>query len=160
MSAKRLARLAAGTALLGIFSQLALPIGPVPLTLQLFGAGILCGFFSKKDAIFSVLSFLLLGALGAPVFYGFQGGLFHLFGLTGGFLWGLLAACPLLGQKKKGWCLLGVVLCHLLGVLQFALVSENSLWQSFLIASLPYLLKDLILTPAGVALGKRLKGLR
>lgn len=158
MNTKRLTRIALGAALMALISQLALPLGSVPLTLQTGGCALLGGYLEKKDAPLSVTVWLLLGAAGAPVFYGFQGGLTHLLGYTGGFLWGFFPLAFFCGFKRSSWCLLGAALCHLLGVLQFSVVSGNSLWQSFLISSLPYLLKDLLLALLGTRLGKKLKG--
>lgn len=157
MKAKELTRIALFAALLAALSQLALPLGAVPLTVQVFGVA-LCGkVLGAKKSLWAVGVWLLLGALGAPVFYGFQGGIAHLLGPSGGFLWGFLGLAFFSGLSKKPWCLLGLALCHLLGVLQFSFVSGNSLWISFLQGSLPYLLKDLLLTLGGVQLGARIK---
>lgn len=159
MNAKRLTRIALGAALMALLSQLALPLGGVPLTLQVGGCALLGGYLGKKDAPLAVGVWLLLGAAGAPVFFGFQGGLAHLLGYTGGFLWSFLPLAFLCGCPLP-WCFLGVAVCHLLGTVQFSLVSQNTLWQSFLLGSLPYLAKDLLLAPLGARLGKRLKGIR
>ena len=41
-----------------------------------------------RDALFTVVVYLLLGAVGVPVFSGFQGGVGVLLGPTGGYLLG------------------------------------------------------------------------
>ena len=157
MSAKRLTRIALSAALLAVLSQLAVPFGPVPLTVQVLGAAFCGQFLGKKAGPCAVAVWLLLGAAGAPVFYGFQGGATHLLGYTGGFLWGFFPLAFFCAGKKKGRCFLGVAVCHLLGVLQFAAVSGNGIFSAFLQGSLPYLLKDILLALAGVQLGKRIK---
>ena len=74
-------------AVTAIMAQIAIPMPQgVPMTLQTFAvtlAGIILG--SKRGAI-SMLIYLLLGAVGLPVFSGFRGGLGMLVGPTGGFL--------------------------------------------------------------------------
>ena len=159
MNVKRLTRIGLGAALMALISQFALPLGGVPLTLQVAGCALLGGYLGKRDAPLSIGVWLLLGAAGAPVFYGFQGGLPHLLGYTGGFLWSFIPLAFFCGCRLS-WCFFGVALCHLLGTVQFSIVSGNDLWQSLLIGSLPYLPKDLLLALLGARLGKRLKGVR
>ena len=63
-----------------------LPFTPVPVTLQVLVvllSGLLLGVRRGASA---QLSYLVLGAVGAPVFAGFSGGLGHLLGPTGGYL--------------------------------------------------------------------------
>lgn len=73
-------------------AQLSIPIGPVPIVLtNLFVllAGLLLG---PRYAAGSVALYLLLGAIGLPVFAQGKGGIAHFLGPTGGFLFGFLAA--------------------------------------------------------------------
>ena len=94
--------------------------------------------------------YLALGAVGIPVFAGFSGGIGSFVGMTGGYLWAFLPMAFLCGlgarQKNRALALtvgfLGLVVCHLCGSFQFALVSAVSPWNAFLLASAPYLLKD------------------
>ncbi len=139
------------TAIICVFSQIAIPTTVLPITLQIFGV-CLCGYIlGGKYSLLSVLCYILLGLIGLPVFYGFQGGAHHLFNLTGGFIIGFLplALCCAISHKfKKGIFkvilgILGVLVCHIIGVLQFMLISSNNFVASFLVASLPYLLKDI-----------------
>ena len=63
-----------------------LPFTPVPLTLQVLVV-VLSGFLlGARGGASAQLSYLILGAVGAPVFAGFTGGLGHMLGLTGGYL--------------------------------------------------------------------------
>ncbi len=139
------------TAVICVFSQIMVPTPILPVTLQVFGI-CLCGYLlGAKFSILSVLCYILLGAVGLPVFYGFQGGAHHLLSFTGGFILGFLPlafCCGIFKNSKSnilkiGFGVLGVIICHLMGVLQFSLVSSNGFFESFLIASLPYLLKDI-----------------
>jgi len=85
-------------------AQIAFWIGPVPITGQTFAvllAGALLG--SKRGAL-SQLTYLGIGALGAPVFAGWMGGPGVLLGPTGGYLLGFVAAAFVVGfLAERGW---------------------------------------------------------
>ena len=139
------------TAVICVFSQIAVPTPVLPVTLQVF-AVCLCGYLlGAKLSLLSVLCYILLGAVGLPVFYGFQGGAQHLLSLTGGFIFGFLPltfCCGVFSKARSnllkiGFGIVGVLICHLIGVLQFCTVSSNGFLEGFIIASLPYLLKDI-----------------
>lgn len=145
LSVRELILVALFAALLALLSQLAIPLpSGVPATLQTFAVA-LCGFtLGVKKGTIAVAVYLLLGAIGLPVFAGFLGGVGVFVGVTGGFLWGFLALAALCGTGRVCLAPLGLMACHALGVAQFALVAQTSLGQSFVLVSLPYLLKDAI----------------
>ena len=89
---------AAFTALIIVGSYVAIPIGAVPITLQslfVLLSGLLAG---KRIALTSVGLYLVLGAVGLPVFSGGGGGFAHFSGPTGGFLFGLLLMALISGS--------------------------------------------------------------
>lgn len=152
-SVKKLMVSAMFTAIIAVLAQVAipLPIG-IPVTLQTFAMA-LCGFIlGWKYGGLSVLVYLLLGAVGVPVFASFHGGIGVLFGMTGGYLSGFLFMVALCGlgvnRKHKAASILlgiaGLAVCHILGVIQFAAVSGSPMLYAFSVASLPYLLKDVV----------------
>jgi biotin transporter BioY len=78
-------------------AQLAFHVGPVPITGQTFIvllAGALLG--SKRGAL-SQISYLAMGAMGAPIFAGGLGGPAVFFGPTAGYLVGFVGAAFLVG---------------------------------------------------------------
>lgn len=181
-SHSHLTQVALSAAAVCILSQIALltPTG-VPVTLQTFAAAFLGYLLLARLATCSIALYLCLGAVGMPVFAGFRGGLPHLFQLTGGFLWGLLALsffCGMGGKagiKKAGTDrsglpsmanalltnilrivpgLFGLGLCHLLGILQYSWLSGQSLRTGFFLVSAPYLLKDIVSVAAASVLGR------
>ncbi len=106
--------------------------GPVPFTLQtlaVFAALVLLG---GRRGTFAILVYLLLGAVGLPVFSGFRGGLGALLGATGGYILGFLAAGLLywlvtakLGNRLPAviWaCTLGMGACYAFGTVWFIAV--------------------------------------
>ena len=78
---------AIGAAFLAVLSQLTISIGPVPITLQTFAVGLIATIFKPREAALSVFIYLLLGAIGLPVFAGGSGGFQALFGPSAGYLW-------------------------------------------------------------------------
>ena len=167
-SVTRLVMVGLMTAVLAVLSQIAvpLPLG-VPLTLQTFAVA-LCGYvLGWRSGGLAVVVYILLGAVGVPVFTGFSGGFAILAGMTGGFIWGFLPMAVLCGLGKKlqrRWMqllpgFLGFLLCHLIGVIQFVIVSHNGFWQSLLLASAPFLIKDM-LSVAAACLAALLVGSR
>ena len=145
-------RIALLTAVTAVLAQLSVPLPfGIPLTLQTFAVA-LCGYvLGKRDGTVSVLIYILLGLIGAPVFAGFSGGLHKIVGLTGGFITGFLPFAFLtgLGKDKKTVIAflcgtVGVLVCHFCGVLQYAVLSGISLEKSFFTVSSAFLLKDIV----------------
>ncbi|MDR0514961.1 MAG: biotin transporter BioY [Coriobacteriaceae bacterium] len=77
-------------ALMVVSAWFTIPIGIVPVTLQVFVMVFALLFLSPGRAIASIGAYLLLGACGLPVFSGMRGGFGVLLGPTGGFLFGYL----------------------------------------------------------------------
>ena len=138
-------------AVIAACAQIVLPMpAGVPMTLQTLAVA-LCGYcLGWKYALAAVGTYLLLGGIGLPVFSGFGGGFGWLFGAGGGFLIGFLLValgCGLPMKKRKAAVLVGMVgllACHCCGVAWYTYVTNQNLWQSALVASLPYLWKDLL----------------
>ena len=78
-----LAYIAIFAVLIAICSWISIP-ATVPFTLQTFGVFIAAGVLGGKRGTLSVLVFILLGAVGIPVFANFSGGIGVLAGPTGG----------------------------------------------------------------------------
>ena len=79
-------------ALLTISAWVTIPVGTVPVTLQVFVVIFALMVLSSKQFFASLLIYLVLGAVGLPLFSGMRGGLGSIMGPTGGFLWGFLLA--------------------------------------------------------------------
>lgn len=89
-------------ALLSISSQIYIPIGPVPHTLQLIFvllAGVMLG---SRWGFASVAVWVLLGIFGLPVFAQGKAGAAVLVGPTGGFLIGFMVCAWLVGRLTEG----------------------------------------------------------
>ncbi|MTB64780.1 biotin transporter BioY [Streptococcus sp. zg-86] len=143
---------AIGAGLIAVLSQIIIPIGPVPFTLQTLAIGLIASLYSPKAAITSLLLYLLLGAIGLPVFAGFSGGIASLFGPTAGFLWGFLLYAGVTALFTSAQSsrihiffanLAGDALCFLSGSLVFSLITYSSLEKTLAITVLPFLIPDL-----------------
>ena len=144
------------SAMYAVISQfsLQLPSG-VPLTFQCFA--IVLGAFAvgTRCGVMSTLVYIAVGAAGLPVFSALRGGVDVLIGVTGGFIWGFIAIAAICGiaaaaapRVKVAAACASVLICHAVGVLQFAFVLDTDIASAFLTASAPYLLKDIILSIA------------
>ena len=86
-------------ALMAVCSFITIPLGftPIPINLATLGVFLTGGILGKKYGSISLIVYILLGAVGIPVFAGFKGGLGVLAGPTGGYIIGYLAAAFLTG---------------------------------------------------------------
>ena len=75
-----------GAAIIAALAQIIIPIGAVPITLQTFAVGLVAAVFKPREATLSAILYLILGAIGLPVFAGGGGGLQSFFGPSAGYL--------------------------------------------------------------------------
>lgn len=130
-SVRDMALCALFAAILAVSAWLTIP-GPVPFTLQTFAVFAALGLLGGKRGTIAIAIYLVLGAVGLPVFSGFRGGFGVLLGSTGGYIAGFLlsgllywALTALLGDKV--WVrllamVLGMVLCYAVGTAQYMVV--------------------------------------
>ena len=136
LSVRVLCYTALGAALTAICAWISIP-ATVPFTLQTFAVFLVTGLLGVKCGTLSVLVYLLLGAVGLPVFAGFKGGVGVLFGVTGGYLIGFLLTALAVGIITKHFgrslpvliaaMVLGLILCYAFGSLWFlTLYTKNT----------------------------------
>lgn len=154
------------TALTAVGAQIAVPIGPVPVVLtNLFVllSGLLLG---PKRAAGAIALYLLLGAVGLPVFAQFKGGLAHLAGPTGGYLVGFVAAAWLTGILSHASShkvldvaavVAGSLMIYAVGVPWLKWVTGMPWSKAVAVGMLPFLIGDGIKAAAAVALAWSLR---
>lgn len=172
LSVRDLCGCALGAALLAICAWISIP-ATVSFTLQTFGVCLLAGLLGAKRGTLSVLVYLLLGAVGVPVFTGFQGGLGALLGVTGGYLIGFLFTALTVGLLTRTFgkrlpvlilsMAAGVLLCYAFGSAWFYLVYVRAsgpitLGAVLLKCVVPFLIPDLLKILLAAVLVRRLDG--
>jgi len=158
-----MAQIALFSALIAVFSQLAVP-SPfgVPITLQTFIIALTGFALGSAKGVASVFVYIFIGAVGIPVFTGFQGGFTALFGMTGGFIFGFIPFVFLCGIRKKRIMLkfllsfIGLIICHICGILWFSIYSGDLL-NALLTISVPYISKDLISVAIAMPLAEKIR---
>lgn len=153
-------------AVLAVLSQIAIPMpSGVPVTLQTFAVALTAAVLGGKRGTMATTIYILLGAVGVPVFTGFKGGVGAIAGMTGGFIYGFLFMVVLCGVavSQKNIVLkvilsgAGLLLCHFTGTLQFSILSGQGFWESALLVSIPYLIKDVVSIVAAFMVGAILR---
>lgn len=88
-----------GVAFLSLLAQIAIPVpgSPVPVTGQTLGVLLLATSYGATLGTTTFFTYLLVGALGAPVFANGGSGIERIVGATGGYLVGMLLTSALLG---------------------------------------------------------------
>ena len=156
-----------------VLSVITLPVGPVPITLVTLGL-FLAGFLlPPRQALLCVLGYLLLGAVGLPVFSSMQGGIGVLVGVTGGYLWcyPLPAVLPALVLRGKDTLVLGkrrfaavlgaacgLVVCYAVGTVWLSFVTEVPFSAALWSGVLPFIPFDAVKLAAAALLAPRLPG--
>lgn len=154
-------------ALMCVLCPISLPIGPIPISLSILVIIITTMVLGTWRALVSYTVYLLLGAVGMPVFSGFQGGLAKLAGPTGGYLVGFFLIIVIGGivmELTKGNLLLtmlamavGVAADYVLGTAWFMLQTESTLAHALEVCVYPFIPVDLAKILVGVLFGRLVK---
>ncbi len=153
-------------ALIAVCSILSIPIGEVPITLQTFAVCLTAAMLGWKRGTLSVLIYVLLGAVGVPVFAGMTGGVGILAGPTGGYIIGFIPAAIIIGFVADKWerkalplivaMVLGVLVCYLIGTIWFMVVTGMGIGESLMLCVVPFLIPDGVKIALAMILSNRL----
>lgn len=89
-----IAKVIMGVAALFAGSQITIPIQPVPISMQTVVISIIAFTYSPRLSFVTVLTYLIAGIVGLPMFAGLSSGLHCFFGATYGYFIGMLLAAP------------------------------------------------------------------
>ncbi len=159
-------------AMTAICAWISIPVMEIAFTMQTFAVLLTLGVLGGRWGTVSILIYLLLGAVGLPVFSGFRGGPGVLLGVTGGYLLGFLASgfvywlvTAVFGEKS--WArlvgmVLGLLSCYGFGSGWFlALYAGEGNVMTFgavvLTCVVPYLIPDACKLTLACLLTTRLK---
>ena len=148
-------------ALMAVCAWIGLPLGDTVFTLQTLAVFLALGLLGGKWGTVSILCYLLLGAVGAPVFSGFRGGVGALLGPTGGYLWGFLSTglCCWAVEKigKLPAMILGLLSCYACGTWWYMTYTGGGLEFVMLQTVVPYLIPDALKLALAFRLTEKLK---
>lgn len=109
-----------GAAIIAVLAQVSIPLpfSPVPITGQTLAVGLIVTILGTRLGTFSVLIYILLGAVGLPVFSGMSGGFAILVGPTGGYIVGFLVTAIIMGLylDKFGITIFHAIIANLIGM--------------------------------------------
>lgn len=167
MKTKNIVICALFAAIIAVLAQISMPLpGGVPLTMQTLGVG-LCGILlgAKKGGI-SVLIYVLMGAIGIPVFASLSGGLGVVFGPTGGFILSFPIMAFIIGYVSKKTnnkviiflgIILSVLVNYTLGTIQFSVITGESFFKGIMVCVVPFVITDILKSFLIVFIGSLLK---
>ena len=171
ISTRRIVSIGMFVALLAICSWISIPT-TVPFTLQTMGVFLSIIILGGLDGTIAVCVFVLLGAIGVPVFSGFTGGIGIILGTTGGYIVGFIATGLIMWLfervfGRKMWSIiisavLGLLVCYGLGTIWFMIVYAKSSGAVSLATVLgwcviPFIIPDIVKMVLALTVGERLR---
>lgn len=155
ITTKELAIAAVLTAITCILAPVSIPIGPVPITLGVFCIFLVGAMLPPHLAVASTLVYILIGAVGVPVFSGFEGGFQKIIGPTGGFIvaypfMALIVALSIIIFKKRNilsivvGMIIALIVCYALGTVWFVVSMGSTVKNALLLCVTPFIVVDLI----------------
>lgn len=157
-------------ALMAICSWISIPT-TVPFTLQTFGVFLAIIVLGGKRGTLAILVYILLGAIGIPVFSGFTGGIGRLLGTTGGYIIGFLCSALVMWAFEKYFgkgipatiaaMVVALTVCYAFGTAWFLFVYIRNTGAVGLGTVLgwcviPFILPDCVKMALALLLGRRL----
>lgn len=158
---KYMTRTALFAALTAICAWISIPVADIGFTMQTFGVFLTLGVLGGKWGTVSILIYLLLGAVGMPVFSGFRGGMGMLLGVTGGYLWGFLFSgltyWLLERFGKLPAMIAAMAVCYLCGSIWFHIYAGGGIGLILLRCVVPFLIPDGLKILLAHSLSRRLR---
>lgn len=148
-----------GAMLLFAAGQISIPLKPVPIVLTTVGVMLIGLLYTRKTAIYTLLTYMAAGAVGLPVFQGFAGGLRHFSGPTAGYIVGFLLAVMVMTFLREKFnlesfwgmlfnCSVGTLMIFIPGVLWLSILMgfPNAIKFGVLPFIVPGIVKAIILS--------------
>ncbi|MEG0371258.1 MAG: biotin transporter BioY [Clostridium sp.] len=153
--------------LTAICSQISIPLPftPIPLTLQVFSVFLSAIILGPKLGSISQITYVLIGAIGMPVFANMTGGLQKIAGPTGGYILsfpitalvvGYFAMKPKLSMKILG-VVLGMLITYAIGTTQLGLIADLNLTKSLMTGFIPFIPLDSIKVALALIIGIQIR---
>ena len=178
LSVKDMVLCALFAAICCVGSIITVPTGIVPVTLGTFGIMVTAMILGTKRGIISVVLFIILGAIGLPVFSNMAGGIGVLAGPTGGYIYSYILMVPIIGLASKCLnktlssgmftflgCLAALAVCYIVGTAHFMVVMNYvndkpySLWAALGTCVFQFIPFDIAKAIIAIIIAPRLKPL-
>ena len=153
-------------AMISICSWITIP-ATVPFTLQTMGIFTAIGILGGQKGTLAVLTYILLGAVGIPVFSGFSGGIGIIFGTTDGYIIGFLFSAILMwrieaifGRNQIVFILSmisGLFVCYAFGTAWLCFQAHMSAAAGLAAGVIPYIPGDLVKIAVAMIVGTALR---
>lgn len=156
---------------IAICSWISIPAA-VPFTLQTFAVFLSVVVLGGRRGTLSVVVYILIGAIGVPVFSGFNGGLGALMNTTGGYIIGFFFTALIMWAVeglagRKLWAqavsmVLGLAVCYVVGTVWFVFVYSRTIGAVGMMTVLgwcviPFIIPDLVKIALALMLGNTLR---
>lgn len=165
-----LAYIALFAVLMAVCAWISIPITTISFTLQTFAIFAALLTLGGRRGTYAVIVYILLGAIGLPLFSGFKSGLAALLGASGGYIIGFIGTALLywlivsrLGESlpvSVAACVLGLAVCYAFGTVWFLKVytaSPMDLSTALGMCVIPFIIPDLCKLALAVLLSRRVK---
>lgn len=154
-------------ALTAIFTQLVIPIQPVPITMGTMAVMMAGAALGKHYGALSMIIYVLLGTAGLPVFAMARGGAAVVAGPGGGFILGYIATAFVVGWITEKWgrsfrvltaaMAAGCLTVYVCGLAWFMALTGTGLWPAIMLCMFPFLPGDVVKVLLGAFLVNRYK---
>jgi len=106
-------------AIIGVLAQITIPLPLVPITGQTLAIGLAATILGSRYGTISSLLYIVMGAIGIPVFAQMSGGLGVVFGPTGGFIVGFIPAAFIIGYylEKTSFTIIQAIIANIIGMI-------------------------------------------
>lgn len=154
------------TAVTCVLAPMSIPIGPVPISFTNLAIYLSLYLLGWKMGTVSYLMYLLIGAIGVPVFSGFSGGLGKLLGPTGGYIIGFIPMAIISGlviekcsnrMLQFGAMVLGTAVCYALGTAWFCVIMDSGVAAALGMCVFPFIPGDIAKIVIAIIVGPVLR---
>ena len=159
------------TALMAVCSWISIP-SVIPFTLQTFAVFCAVSLIGGRRSFFAITAYLLIGAVGVPVFSGFTGGIGVIFGTHGGYIIGFVFIALIFWLVEKIpvrntfitiiAMIIGLIIMYLFGTAWFIMFYTSktgniTVFQALKWCVIPFIIPDLIKLFLAYAITNRLR---
>lgn len=144
-----------------------LPFSPIPLSLATFIIYLLSVVIGAKKAVIAVIIYIIIGAVGVPVFSGYGAGLQKIVGPTGGYMLGYIACALASGYFADKFeskiymyaigMVLGTAICYTLGTLWMSYSTGMKFVEALFAGVIPFLIGDVIKIVVATIVGYKIR---